>query len=337
MARRPFRIVVDLDLSGNKLVDVKEISRRDYETLTRDLTIKSGSGVAVAGGALNLFSGAGTTPGAINLFLGKDTANKHGIELLGSSAVNIRTNNQDISLYTGTAAVKVKSTVDATSNTTGALQVAGGVYVAKNVFLSGNITTDKTSITLLNETATTVSIAGAATTLNIAAVNTLVQTINIGTAVPSATVQTINLGGATSGGTVNIASVKDANTTSAALKISGGVLVGKNAGLVHDRVERRLVLPGVLVHGELLHHRVVHHDRQAVDERFLGDGLGFGDTRSGNARLLVGLTGGRYRVGLLFATGQHGYSDHAAEGADANCRSSIVHLFVVAELCRRSA
>ena len=44
--------------------------------------------------------------------------------------------------------------------------------------------------------------------------------------------------------------------------------------LVVDFVERRLELPRIPVHGELLHHRVVHHERQAVDEAFFGDVLG---------------------------------------------------------------
>ena len=46
--------------------------------------------------------------------------------------------------------------------------------------------------------------------------------------------------------------------------------------MVHvvDFVERRLELPRVPVDGELLHDRVIHHQRQPVDEAFLGDVLG---------------------------------------------------------------
>ena len=227
MARRPFRIVADIDLSGNRLLDAREISRSDYENLTRDLTIKAGSGVAVAGGSLNLFSGAGTAPGAINLFLGKDTVNKYGIELLGSSAATIKTNNQHVTIATGTASVKITSVAEASSNVTGALQVAGGIYVGKNVFLSGAIVTDKASIAIVNETATTVNLAGAATTLNLAAAATAAQVINVGTGVVGSIVQSITLGGATSAGTVTIASTKDASASDAALKISGGLLSTK--------------------------------------------------------------------------------------------------------------
>ena len=80
------------------------------------------------------------------------------------------------------------------------------------------------------------------------------------------------------------------------------VLVGEHAGFVADRVERRLVLPGVLVDRELVHDRVVHHDRQAVDERLLGDGLRLGDARRGDTARLVLLHGLCDRVVLFRAT-----------------------------------
>ncbi len=56
----------------------------------------------------------------------------------------------------------------------------------------------------------------------------------------------------------------------------GRVLVGEDSGLVVDLVERRLELAGVVVDRVLVHHGVVHHDRQAVDESFLGDRAGLG-------------------------------------------------------------
>jgi len=40
-------------------------------------------------------------------------------------------------------------------------------------------------------------------------------------------------------------------------------------------IERRLVLAGVFVDGVLIHDRIVHHDRQTIDESFFGDGFGF--------------------------------------------------------------
>ncbi len=49
------------------------------------------------------------------------------------------------------------------------------------------------------------------------------------------------------------------------------VFVGRDTAHVVDLVEWRLELAGLRVHGVLVHHCVVHHDRQPVDEAFLGD------------------------------------------------------------------
>ena len=43
---------------------------------------------------------------------------------------------------------------------------------------------------------------------------------------------------------------------------------------------------GVLVDAHLVHCRIVHHDRQAVDEAFFGDGFGLGDAGPGRVGLL---------------------------------------------------
>lgn len=228
MARRPFKIVADLDLSGNSLLDVTFISRLDHETLDRALTVQAGSGSSVAGGDLNLFSGSGSSSGAINLFLGKDKVNKYGIEILGSSATTIKTNNQDVTVNPGSGSVKILSENDAISNVTGALQLAGGLYVAKTLRISGNVVAAVPTISVVNETATTINFAGAATKLNIANTATQAQTISIGTSVVGATEQSIVLGGATSAGTVKVSSTKEASGSSAAFVISGGLLAHKS-------------------------------------------------------------------------------------------------------------
>src|SRR5213082_1065891 len=46
------------------------------------------------------------------------------------------------------------------------------------------------------------------------------------------------------------------------------VFVGEDASFVVNLIERRFVLTGVLVHRVFVHDRVVHHDRQTVDEPF---------------------------------------------------------------------
>ena len=92
----------------------------------------------------------------------------------------------------------------------------------------------------------------------------------------------------------------------------GRVLVGEDPGFVVYRVERRLVLSRVLVDDELVHHRVVHDQRQAVDECLLGDGFGFGDARRRNTFGHVFLFGLCYGI-VLFAAGR---DQHGADNAN---------------------
>ncbi len=90
--------------------------------------------------------------------------------------------------------------------------------------------------------------------------------------------------------------------------------------LVLDFVERRLELSGVLFHSVFIHHRVVHHDRQTVDEARLGNGLGFLDTWRGHTDLLVGLLGLRDGVRLILAAGKGQRADqHCGEARAAPC------------------
>ena len=78
----------------------------------------------------------------------------------------------------------------------------------------------------------------------------------------------------------------------------GRVLVGGDVGLVLDLIERRLELPRIAVDGVFVHHAVVHHDRQAVDEACLGDVLCLEEARAVTACLRQGWGGlccrGRY-------------------------------------------
>jgi len=175
MARKPFKIVNDIDLSGNKLIDVIEIYRGDYTGVSasfRTLLIHAGSDSLnndEPGGDLILRSGKGSTDGAIKVLLGDGTAG-YGLTILGTSKTTLQTNNQDIILATGTAVTKITSTIDATGANTGALQVAGGAYIAKDLVLGGGDILPASGVTswnLLNTIATTVNAFGAATTISI--------------------------------------------------------------------------------------------------------------------------------------------------------------------------
>ena len=95
-------------------------------------------------------------------------------------ATGASTNKEAMTLDEDTLAIL--NTTTATSNTTGALTVAGGASVAENLYIGGNtvltgdlevkggdITTDQTTFNLLNTTATTVNAFGAGTAISIGA------------------------------------------------------------------------------------------------------------------------------------------------------------------------
>src|SRR6266480_1715450 len=103
------------------------------------------------------------------------------------------------------------------------------------------------------------------------------------------------------------------------------VFGGGDAVLVIDLVEGRLVLAGLRVHGKLIHDRVVHDKRQAVNESFLGDRLGFRDARCGHARFIVGLLRARNGVALFLATDEGGSSEGARKRQLDNALFSLFH------------
>jgi hypothetical protein len=206
MARKPFKIVNHLDLSGNNLMDVSAIYRGSYNALSNDLTIYAGSDPATSpdtnGGNLNLRSGAGNV--ANGSILIRVAGGDYGVDLAGSTAATITTNNQLITLAAGTAAVKITSTTDSSSATTGALQIAGGAFVAKSLYLNGGVIATTT-----------------ATTWNI--LTTVATTIN---AFTSATA--ITLGSSSASAVVTLQSTKEASAVgTAALVVAGGASVAK--------------------------------------------------------------------------------------------------------------
>ena len=95
-------------------------------------------------------------------------------------ATGASTNKEAMTLDEDTLAIL--NTTTATSNTTGALTVAGGASITENLYIGGNtvltgdlevkggdITTDQTTFNLLNTTATTVNAFGAGTAISIGA------------------------------------------------------------------------------------------------------------------------------------------------------------------------
>jgi hypothetical protein len=208
MARKPFKIVNNLDLSGNQLIDVSRIYRESYnqDGLGLDLHIIAGSDSAPAslphltGGTLHLRSGLGGTsalPGAVHMYVASGNeatteSNAYGITLAGDTAALIKTNNQDITLTTGNNnAVQITSTLAVDPGTSaggdasgGALQIAGGLYVGDTAVIAGaGICTDYNlgPFGVFNTCATAINAFGEATTLNIAVDSTGAKTVNIAT------------------------------------------------------------------------------------------------------------------------------------------------------------
>jgi len=208
MARKPFKVVNDLDLSGNKLVDVREIYRSDYDAASPylDLIIRAGNDLTNSdqvGGDLYLKSGSGSSRGAIYALLGSSS---YGLTILGNSAATLLTENQDVTIATGTAATKITSTVNATAANTGALQVAGGAYIANDLVLGGGDI-----------------VAVGATTWNV--LNTIATAVNAF----GASLATI-LGSASASAYTTLASTMDASSsTVAGVRVAGGLAVAAKA------------------------------------------------------------------------------------------------------------
>ena len=148
-------------------------------------------------------------------------ANGAGLTVDGASATILYTDattSWDLNKIT-----RVTDATDTTSETTGALRVAGGAAIAKDLFVGGgDIITSATTFNLLDATATTVNAFGAATTIDLGATSGTL-TINNPTVVGSQSSQdlyntaatTLNFAGAatalTVGATTGTLSLRNAN------------------------------------------------------------------------------------------------------------------------------
>ena len=132
---------------------------------------------STAGGTVNLSSDV--TTGIVNLYTGLTT----GTMNLGSA---------------NGGKVSIAFTTDTSSNSTGALQVAGGVMVAKDLFVGGgDIITDQATFNLLNTNAATVNFAGAGTAITMGASTGSVTVNNPTITQSNATSVTFNMNGPT--------------------------------------------------------------------------------------------------------------------------------------------
>ena len=200
-------IVMNNAFAGTNTYDLGFVFERGDQTNTGLTWDESGDEFVFA-----YTSETGTTYGAINL---TSYANVHVGNLI---------TEYDLS---GRNAI-LSSTDDSTSASTGALQIAGGVGIAKDLFLGGgDVTTDQTTFNLLNATATTVNAFGDATSVVAGATSGTFNLRNANIYLPNAT--TIFTGQT---------GVAFANTVATTLSIGGdatAVLLGATTGVTSIR------------------------------------------------------------------------------------------------------
>jgi hypothetical protein len=166
-------------------------------------------------------------------------ANGAGLTVDGANATltyNHATTSWDLNKIT-----RVTDDTNTTNETSGALRIAGGVAIAKDLFIGGgNVITDETTFNLLDATVTTLNIGGAATAIDLgAATGTL--TINNPTVVGSQTTQdlynttatTVNFAGAAATLTIG-AATGTTNIRNALVDIDGNATVGGDTTLTGD-------------------------------------------------------------------------------------------------------
>ena len=125
--------------------------------------------------------------------------------------------------------VVLTGTTNSTTATSGALQVAGGVGIAQDLFVGGgDITTDQTTFNLLNATTTTLNLAGAATTIGVGA-NSGTITIGNPTLVGTQTTQNVYNTTATTVNAFGAATTLGLGATSGTATISNPTVVGSQA------------------------------------------------------------------------------------------------------------
>ena len=125
--------------------------------------------------------------------------------------------------------VVLTGTTNSTTATSGALQVAGGVGIAQDLFVGGgDITTDQTTFNLLNAVTTTLNLAGAATTIGVGA-NSGTITIGNPTLVGTQTTQNVYNTTATTVNAFGAATTLGLGATSGTATISNPTVVGSQA------------------------------------------------------------------------------------------------------------
>jgi len=158
-------------------------------------------------------SGNATVPGDLAVNGGDITTTSTGTATVfntNATTLNVGQAATTVSIgaTTGTATIRNATTaIDGAATVGGTLAVTGNTTLTGDIAVNGgDITTSAATATVFDSNATSVDIAGAATTLNIADAPTTNQTINIGTGLTAiGQTKTINIGtGGATGSTTNI-------------------------------------------------------------------------------------------------------------------------------------
>lgn len=157
-------------------------------------------------------SGNATVPGDLAVNGGDITTSQTTATVFNTNATTLNVGQAattvSIGATTGTATIRNATTaIDGAATVGGTLAVTGNTTLTGDIAVNGgDITTSAATATVFDSNATSVDIAGAATTLNIADTPTTNQTINIGTGLTAiGATKTINIGtGGAAGSTTNI-------------------------------------------------------------------------------------------------------------------------------------
>lgn len=232
-------LVITADASGNA-------------TVPGDLAVNGGDITTSSTGTATVFNTNATT---LNVGQAATTVS------IGATTGTATIRNATTAI-TGDATVGGSATVGTTLGVTGNTTLTGDLAVN-----GGDITTSAATATVFDSNATSVDIAGAATTLNIADTPTTNQTINIGTGITaSGATKTINIGtGGATGSTTNInlgdsdggtVVVNRALTVSGLTTLSGGLslasslassamasgsVVGFTVGFINDAADTGII------------------------------------------------------------------------------------------------
>jgi hypothetical protein len=220
----------DLFLGANSLyVDTIKFSgtltNLKIESSAGPVTLNAGAGVftnttnasSTITGAIQVTGGVGIGKdlyvggnevilGDVEVRGGDFTTNQTTFNLINTNAttVNFAGSSTAINIGSDTGYISIRSSEVASSTTTGALRVVGGVGIGGGLFVGGDFKTDQTTYNLINTNAATVNFAGSSTALTIGATSGYTNIRNVTTLTNATSATSTSTGALTVRGGVGI-------------------------------------------------------------------------------------------------------------------------------------